>query len=119
MRENTRKTGTQYEELAARYLAEQGYRILTKNYRCALGEIDIIARDGRYLCFVEVKYRTSVRQGGPLLAVNSSKQRRICRTASYYLTGRGLGEFVPCRFDVVGITPAEIFLIKDAFPFHI
>lgn len=119
MKENTRKTGARYEEAAAEYLREQGYSILQQNYRCPLGEIDLIARDGRYLCFVEVKYRTSSRQGGPLMAVTTNKQKRICRVASYYMTGRGMGETVPCRFDVVGITPGEIQLVKDAFSFYI
>ena len=51
---NKRKTGTEYEELAARWLTGKGFEILEKNYRCRIGEIDLIARDGRYLVFVEV-----------------------------------------------------------------
>ena len=51
---NKRKTGTEYEELAARWLTGKGFKILEKNYRCRIGEIDLIARDGRYLVFVEV-----------------------------------------------------------------
>ena len=54
---NTRKTGQEYEAMAAKYLEEKGYGILERNYRCPYGEIDIIAKDGSYLVFVEVKYR--------------------------------------------------------------
>ena len=54
---NKRQTGTDYESLAAKYLVEQGFTIIEKNYRNRTGEIDIIARDGEYICFVEVKYR--------------------------------------------------------------
>ncbi len=59
MQQNKRQTGAAYEEQAARFLLEQGYQILERNYRCRQGEIDVIARDGSYLVFVEVKYRSS------------------------------------------------------------
>ena len=57
MKRSARETGTWYEENAARYLEQQGYRILEKNFRCRQGEIDLIAMDGEYLCFIEVKFR--------------------------------------------------------------
>ena len=60
---NKRKTGTEYEELAARWLTGKGFEILEKKYRCRIGEIDLIARDGRYLVFVEVKYRSDEKAG--------------------------------------------------------
>ena len=99
---NKRKTGTEYEELAARWLTGKGFEILEKNYRCRIGEIDLIARDGRYLVFVEV---------------NWYKQKKICQTASWYLRQKRIPEDMPCRFDVVSILGSEIYHIKNAFEY--
>ena len=63
MGQNKRMEGSRYEKLAARYLEQKGMDILELNYRCRTGEIDIIARDGEYLVFVEVKYRKTKRAG--------------------------------------------------------
>ncbi len=112
---NRRKVGKCYEDLAALYLKEQGYEILERNYRDRLGEIDLIAKDGQYLVFVEVKYRRDPKSGYPEEAVGGRKQKKIRHTASYYLYRRGYGEDMPCRFDVVSIAGQEISLIKDAF----
>ena len=114
---NRRQTGTVYEEMAARWLSEQGYEILERNFYCRQGEIDLIARDGRYLVFVEVKYRENNRGGHPLEAVDAGKRRRICRTADYYCLRHGYGEDTPCRFDVVGITGEELIHIPNAFEY--
>jgi len=112
---NRREVGSRYEELAADYLKRQGYEILERNYRDRLGEIDIIAKEGRYLVFVEVKYRRDLENGYPEEAVYGRKQQRIRHTASYYLYRCGHGEETPCRFDVVSIAGEEISLIRDAF----
>ena len=69
---------------AAAYLKKKGYQILEANFRCRFGEIDLIARDGGYLVFIEVKYRSSP-TGDSLEAVNRRKQRKIIRVAEYYL----------------------------------
>ena len=61
---NTRKTGARYELLAAVHLEKCGYHIIEKNYRCRIGEIDLVACDGAYLVFVEVKYRKNNKKGG-------------------------------------------------------
>ena len=103
------------EARAARFLRARGMRILQRRYRTAHGEIDLIAREGEYLCFVEVKYRTSRHSGDALEAVTPLKQARIIRTARVYLMARGLGEEIKCRFDVVGIMPGNIRLVRDAF----
>ncbi len=71
MKRSARETGTWYEENAARYLEQQGYKILEKNFRCRQGEIDLIAMDGEYLCFIEVKFRENADCGGPFLAVDN------------------------------------------------
>lgn len=116
--ENHRATGTYYEKEAANYLEEQGYEILTMNYRCRLGEIDIIAKDEEYLVFVEVKYRKSGAGGSPEEAVNYKKQHTISRVASYYLMKEYGMMDVCCRFDVVAILDGEIRLIRNAFEYR-
>ncbi len=112
---NKRAVGTVYEKAAGAYLEKQGYRILEYNFRCRSGEIDIIARDGEYLVFVEVKYRKDAGSGNPLEAVDARKQRTISRTALYYCMKHGYGETTPCRFDVAAVLGEEITLIKNAF----
>lgn len=112
---NRRKTGSCYEQLAAASLIKMGFKILEYNYRCRLGEIDLIAREGRYLVFIEVKYRTSMNSGDPAEAVDRKKRRKITQTARYYLLTHGYGEDTACRFDVAAILGDEIRLIRDAF----
>ena len=111
---NRRETGTQYEERAAEYLIAQNYQILERNYRIRSGEIDIIARDGTVMVFIEVKYRKNDESGNPLEAVDIRKQRKIIKVARYYLYQKKYGN-VPCRFDVIGICGSHIEHIKDAF----
>lgn len=117
MDKSTREMGSRYETEAAVYLQQMGYQILEYNFRCRTGEIDLIARDGEYLCFVEVKYRESGTCGDPFGAVDKKKQRRISRTALFYLMKKELPDTTSCRFDVVGITPDEIKVLKNAFSF--
>lgn len=115
---NKRAVGTAYEKTAGEYLKKQGYQILEYNFRCRSGEIDIIARDGEYLVFVEVKYRRNAGSGNPLEAVDVRKQRTISRTALYYCMKHGYGETTPCRFDVAAVLGGEICLIKNAFEYQ-
>lgn len=112
---NKREVGAAYEALALFYLEQRGYRILETNYRCRTGEIDIIAREGRYLVFLEVRYRSTGAKGSSLESVNHRKQAVIVRTAKQYLRERRLGEETPCRFDVVGIDGEEVQVIQNAF----
>ncbi len=112
---NRRQTGARYEDLAAAFLESRGYRILERNYRDRLGEIDVIAEDGDYLVFVEVKYRKDTRNGYPEEAVSPKKQQKIRHTALWYLYRRGYREETPCRFDVVSITGEKIRVIRGAF----
>lgn len=92
--------GSEGERAAAEFLEARGYRILDRNYRTRLGEIDLVAEEGRILVFVEVKVRLNDRFGGPAAAITSAKQARIARLAQQYVMSRRLGER-PCRFDVV------------------
>ncbi|MBI3989976.1 MAG: YraN family protein [candidate division NC10 bacterium] len=108
-------------ELAAKaYLQALGYRILLENYTTPAGEVDLIAKDGEVLVFVEVKARSSSGYGPPEAAVTPWKQRQIARAAERYLLEAGLKE-TACRFDVVAVTfssdegSPQITLIKDAF----
>lgn len=107
--------GQEQENRAAVYLTERGYKILEKNYRCRMGEIDLIAFHQGYLVFVEVKYRRGNRAGRPEEAVDFRKQKKISQTAAWYLKEKGLSLDTPCRFDVVAITPEEIRVFPDAF----
>ena len=114
-RVNKRALGSEKERAAAVFLEQQGYRILQMNYRCRIGEVDLVARHGEYLVFVEVKYRSDDRAVSGLCAVDVRKQRTIIRVAQYYMMQHGLDEWTPCRFDVVSIDGEEITLIQNAF----
>ncbi len=88
------------ELMAEQFLRAKGYRILARNLRTSLGELDLVAEDKGVLVFVEVKARATEAFGGALLAVNRRKQAKLARLASQYLAQRHLTDH-PCRFDVV------------------
>lgn len=113
---NKRKAGADYERQAAEYLAENGMRILDRNFRCRQGEIDLIGRHEGYLVFVEVKYRSTSEKGYALEAVDYRKQCRICGVADYYRYTHGLGDDTSVRYDVVGVQGTQVQWIKNAFP---
>lgn len=111
--------GRHGEELAASFLARNGYRILERNYRAASCELDIIAMDGHTLVFVEVKSRRGGEFGSPAESVTPHKQRQMGKAALMYIA-RHKKENTPCRFDVVGVTAQAgdkptVEVIKDAF----
>jgi putative endonuclease len=112
------KTGKKGEDLAVLHLRTLGYQILERNYRCPLGELDIVARDGDVLVFVEVKSRQTEAFGEPELAVGKTKQKKINLIAEYYLTKRE-SHPIKARFDVVAVKilphHQEVTLIRDAF----
>jgi putative endonuclease len=112
---NKRQIGTEYEKRAAEYLKAQGYQILARNFRCRMGEIDIIAREGEYLCFVEVKYRANSGHGSPLEAVDYHKRQKILGVARYYMMTHHLPTDAACRMDVVAIEGEELTLLRNAF----
>lgn len=113
---NTRQKGTEYETLACEYLKQHGYAIVSRNFRCRTGEIDIIAKDKDYLCFIEVKYRDKDGLTKGYEAVDRKKQKTIYNVAKYYLYINKLNDDVPCRFDVISIDGEVISLFKNAFP---
>jgi putative endonuclease len=112
------RTGKKGEDIAVAYLKSRGYRIVERNYKCPLGEIDIVARDGDSIVFVEVKSRKSEEFGDPQLAVGLEKQKKVSRISLMYLKEKHL---YPCnaRFDVVAIKMlpdgSTIELIQNAF----
>lgn len=112
---NKRSIGFAKETIAKKYLEQNGYEIIERNFCHRGGEIDLIAKNEGYLVFIEVKYRTSSKQGMPEEAVTWKKQQAIYHTAQYYMLRHGFSEETPCRFDVVVILGDKIKVIKDAF----
>jgi putative endonuclease len=106
--------GASAEAEAARLLLATGYRIVERNFRCKAGELDIVARDGDVLVFVEVRSRSDDAHGSAAEMIRHVKQRRVARVATYYLATVAPA-FEECRFDIVAITADEPVLIKDAF----
>lgn len=122
-RHSSPQTSGQWGEAQAlHHLRAQGFAIIATNYRKRCGEIDIIARDGDTLVFIEVKYRSHSAFGSPLEAVDGRKQQRLCRVAAEYLQSHRQGE-CNARFDVIAVTPrqdgegAVIEHIVNAFDF--
>lgn len=119
MQSLNKEIGTFGEDAASKYLEESGYTILDRNFKCKSGEIDIIARDGNYIVFVEVKTRSGSFYGTPGEAVNELKQHKIIKVSETYIMKRKLFNY-DFRFDVIEIIidkakNASIKLIKDAF----
>lgn len=102
MGNENRAVGKQGENTAARFLARKGYRIIERNVETFMGEIDIVAREGRDLVFAEIKARTSTAFGPPYLAVTREKQKRLIRTALCYLKMKCIEEG-PWRIDVISV----------------
>ena len=94
-----RDLGLAAEEAAARFLESKGLSIVGRNYRTRFGEVDLVARDGATLVFVEVRRRTSRAFGGAAASVDARKRSRLVAAARHYLAR--LGTEPPCRFDVV------------------
>ena len=90
--------GADAEQIAATYLQQQGLALITSNYHCRFGEIDLIMRDGKTLVFVEVRMRSNANFGGAGMSITSSKQHKLARAAEHYLQQHGSAA---CRFDAV------------------
>lgn len=114
---NKRKLGDQYEKLVSRYLEENNIEIKEYNYRNRIGEIDIVAQDGEYLVFIEVKFRSNNTYGLAEEAVGYKKQKTICRVARNYIYDKNLYMDTAIRFDVIVIFSEEIKWYKNAFDF--
>jgi putative endonuclease len=119
-----RAQGRVGEEDAVRWLLTQGFEILERNVVNHAGELDVVAKEGDTLCFLEIKARATDTYGPAIAAVDARKQRRISRAASLYLAMKGNAKGLqdaPCRFDVLGLDWQDdgwrYTLIRDAFPF--
>jgi putative endonuclease len=116
---SAQQTGQNAEDSACTYLVKQGLKLITRNYQCRLGEIDLIMQDKESLVFVEVRFRRKQNFGTSSETVNYFKQKKLLRTARFYLQQKRLTDKVPCRFDVIAIadeaTHANIDWIKNAF----
>jgi len=99
---NKRKTGREGEELACKFISELGYQILERNYQYGHGEIDIIAKDGDTIVFIEVKYRKSLEYGNPEDSITKNKKHQIRKTAEAYIYEKNINEQT-CRIDVISI----------------
>jgi TIGR00252 family protein len=112
-------TGRSAEDTARRYLEAQGLRLIERNYRVRCGEIDLIMREGDYVVFVEVRYRTRADFGSGAESVNRRKQARLTATALCYLKAHADLAEQPTRFDVLTISPglhgASVQWIQNAF----
>ncbi|HHT9136552.1 MAG TPA: YraN family protein [Candidatus Wunengus sp. YC60] len=115
-----RDVGTRGEQLAVKFLKKSGFKILQRNYRCKVGEIDIVCYDHGTIAFVEVKTRHTDSYGPPELSVTEAKKRQIVKVASHYVAEKKI-EGIDFRFDVVSIfyspmkKQPEITLFKNAF----
>lgn len=120
MKHLNKHIGNMGEALSIKYLKENGYIILEENFSCFIGEIDIIAFHGKYLCFIEVKTRYNHNFGFPCESITFSKKRKIIKTAQYYICQKNLHKFF-CRFDALEViflpqcNLPQLNLIKNAF----
>lgn len=114
---NKRQKGKIGEELAINYLKKKGYKIIETNFSCKLGEIDIIAKEGETICFIEVKYRKTKEYGTSIEAIDTKKVHKLVNASKYYCMLNKMID-VPLRFDVIGIDISEktpnYTLIKNA-----
>jgi putative endonuclease len=112
--ETTIVKGSRAEGVAVRALIDRGYAIVERNFRCDVGELDVVARDGATLVFVEIRSRRDDEHGSALHAVGRTKKHKVARVAEVYLAARE-PEYENCRFDVVAITGDQIEIIPDAW----
>lgn len=111
---NSVQKGAQYEEVALRFLLAQGLTVVTRNYRCRFGELDLVMQEGGTLVIVEVRYRKNNRYGSALESVTKAKQTRIITATKHYMVQHKTAQ--PIRFDVVAITGnTQPDWVKNAF----
>lgn len=114
-----KEAGRDGEAAALRHLERAGLKLVTRNYRCKAGEIDLVMLDGATLVLIEVRYRATLDFGGPAASITWRKQRRFIRAAQHLLLTRADLRRYPARFDVVAITSAptgaNVEWIKAAF----
>ncbi|HMA69367.1 MAG TPA: YraN family protein [Candidatus Mcinerneyibacterium sp.] len=112
---NNRKVGFEGEQKALELLQKKGYKLIEKNFKCKIGEVDLIVERKKTLIFVEVKFRKNNKMGSPLEAVNMKKQRKIIKTSQFFLLLNNKYENYNKRFDVIGVTTNDMIHIEGAF----
>lgn len=111
-------SGFTSEKEACNFLKAKGLQLITKNYRCRYGEIDLIMQENDVLVFVEVRLRSHMSYGNALESIDSRKQQKLLKSAMHYLQKHHLLDEVDCRFDVIGFSNNTIEWIKDAFSYE-
>ncbi len=117
-RKSARDIGDQAETTALGFLEREGLKLITRNYRCRSGELDLVMRDRECLVFIEVRYRRDDRFGSAAETVTPVKRERIISAAAWYLQRETEAVDLPCRFDVVALSAGDggkIEWVKDAF----
>ena len=114
--QNNRKVGEAQETRTIIELERNGYRILQRNFRCRIGEIDIIALHKGCLVFIEVKYRKTAKSGYAAEAVTRKKQQIICRVADWHISSH-YRKIPCCRFDVVALDGDTVSIFENAFEY--
>lgn len=109
------EAGTRAERQALEYLAKQGLTLISQNFSCRGGEIDLIMQHKHILVFVEVRFRQSAAFGGALSSITKGKQNKIAVAAQNFLMENSQWANAPCRFDVIAITGTHIDWIENAF----
>ena len=113
---STQQIGFVAEKNACSYLQTQGLKLITKNFRCCYGEIDLIMQEGEIIVFVEVRFRAHADYGHGIETLSENKKRCLIKTALFYLQENNLFDKVFCRFDVLGTDKnQEMLWIQNAF----
>lgn len=103
--------GAKAEQRAADWIVAQGLKLVARNWQCRFGEIDLIAKEGATLVFIEVRARSSAAFGGAAGSIHRSKQEKLIRTAQMYL--QTISPLPPCRFDAICIDGEDLVWLKD------
>ena len=107
MQSPTQQRGHTAEICATTFLEKKGFSLIEKNFYCRLGEIDLIMKDNTFLVFIEVRLRNNPNYGSALATITPRKQKKIIRSAQYYLQTHPQYQKLPCRFDVIGINAQQ------------
>lgn len=99
-----RQRGDNAEQACANWLSARGLQLIARNWRCRMGEIDLVMRDQATVVFIEVRFRSRSSHGGAAASVHQPKQRRLVAAARHYLARRPQHAACPCRFDVVAMS---------------
>lgn len=113
----SKEKGTFAEQIALNYLKENGLKLVDQNYRCRLGEIDLIMREEPYLVIVEVRSRSNISFGGGAASITYEKRQKIIKATSHYMIKYRIEDKFPIRFDVICIDgkSSKITWLKNAF----